>query len=157
MEVSVTSKQQLHALKNFSILLKSVFLCPQNTPSMIWGVNFDNQEHYFLSKKECKTFIKNNNISKNDMFTLEYMVDHAGRSETIRYISGNTIILYNAVNPNLYETFDFEKSLKRGYPCWNMHCGTIKDKYDILEEHGIVFEQNIYKDKSFKKVLTNNN
>ena len=93
-------------------------------------------------------------MSRKNIFTLEYITDYAGRDEVIRYISGDTVILYNAINHKLYETFDFKKSIERGYPCWNMYCGTIKDKYDIFEEYGIVFQNEAYKEKT--KILVNN-
>lgn len=155
MKVIITNKTKKDLLKSFSDLLKNVFSCSNNITNdiIIYGVSINNEKYYFLTKKERKNFIKENKNLCSEIFTLEYLEDCAGRCEVIKYQIKSNVILYNAINSNMYEIFDLDKSIKYSFPYWNIHQGSIEDKYNALESFGVNFKNNVYseKEKVYKK------
>jgi len=100
---------------------------------------------YFDTKEELELFCKENNLSINESYIVDYLGKVANKNDVIRTIDHKgRKLLYTAVDRDGYGMYNYQRSVYRGEPIWEFNYGSIREMYKPFRERGIVFEEDVY-------------
>lgn len=112
-----------------------------NSGMKVYGI--DNS--FFDTKEELERYCTVNDLSKDQMFTLDYIREVAGRKDVIKRTDKNgTSIFLTAVDEDGYGIFNATRSTYRGEFVWEFNYGTIEELYIPFRDRGVIFERDIY-------------
>lgn len=133
--MEVVTRRKVDFLRNISNILKSMEASTNDrvTPkNKVYGVNSKNGRIFFDNKKDLKKYVKENSLTMNDTFKVEYMGDYAKNDDVIRVIDGDNVFVYKEIDEYTCLKFDRAKSLKLGEPIWEFGYKDVTSYYKAL-------------------------
>lgn len=116
-----------------------------NVQMRLYGIFNFSTTIYFDNLDDIKEYILTNNISKENVFVIEYIENFAGRCDVIRKSYANKkIILLTVIDELGYAECNIERSYREGEFCWEYYEGDLRKEYDIFRKKGIHFKNDIY-------------
>ena len=112
-----------------------------NSGMKVYGIDHS----FFDTKEELERYCTVNDLSKDQMFTLDYIREVAGRKDVIKRTDKNgTSAFFTAVDEDGYGIFNATRSTYRGEFVWEFNYGTIEELYIPFRDRGVIFERDIY-------------
>ena len=104
------------------------------------------QGDYLDTEEEFLEYLKNNKTNSNDIGTVEYLRNCAGRSDVIKFTSYDTgdVRLFASFYGDSYGVYNFDRSTYRGEFVWEYNHGSLREIYKAFRDRGVVFENDLY-------------
>ena len=103
-------------------------------------------QKYFDTEEELNYYCKEQDISINNTFKMDYIRNMANQNDVIRKTNSNEESIYmTVIDEDGYAIYNEEKSINQNEFVWDFEYGNLRWEYDAFRENNILFEDDIYK------------
>lgn len=114
--------------------------------SNLYSIFNNGQNIFFDNQNELNSYIKNNNLSTDDVYIIRFLGSIYGMDDVIQKTNKEKSLI---CTPSLIGYYYFDEVQKK----WIGTYGSLRDEYEALKKQGVIFKHDIY---GITNLLNNN-